>query len=266
MAKNNNTDDRPVLCDIKKGYALVTLNRPERLNAFNSDMHHELRNILTEVDNNDGIRAVLITGAGRGFCAGQDLRDIDPTVCQHDLSEPIIEFYNPLIMQLKNIKKPKIAAINGVVAGAGIGLALACDMAVSANNAKFAMAFGKIGLVPDSGLTWFLVRLVGVTKAKALMLSNAVLTAEEAKDYGFVWHLCEPEELMSYAESLTKSLAFRARLATQLTIDAFEKAQNNTLIEQLNIEAMFQREAGYSTDFKEGIVAFLEKRPPVFHK
>ncbi len=260
------TNEPPILFDVKAGYAVITLNRPKQLNSFNNEMHHALQDALAEVESNDDIRAVLITGAGRGFCAGQDLGDRDPTKNQYDLSETITTFYNPLIKRLRALKKPKIAAVNGVAAGAGIGLALACDIALSANNAKFAMAFGKIGLVPDSGLTWRLVKLLGLSRAKALILTNAVLTAEEAQQYGLLWRLYDAAVLFERAEALTKQLAYGPQVGTRLTIDALDQADSNTLDEQLDIEATFQREAGYSDDYKEGVTAFLEKRPAVFYK
>lgn len=258
--------ENPIQLAVKDGYAVITLNRPKQLNSFNSEMHLELQKALDEVESNEAIRAVLITGAGRGFCAGQDLGDRDPTKQQYDLSETITTFYNPLIRRLQALQKPMVAAVNGVAAGAGIGLALACDITLSANNAKFAMAFGKIGLVPDSGLTWRLVKLLGLSKAKALLLTNAVLTAEEAEQYGLVWRLYEPSALLERAEALTKQLAYGPQTGTRLTIEALNRAETNSLDEQLELEAEFQREAGYSDDYKEGVTAFLQKRPAVFYK
>ncbi len=261
-----NTNAPPILFEVRRGYAVITLNRPKQLNAFNTEMHYALQNALTKVESDDDIRAVMITGAGRGFCAGQDLSDVNPTKRQYDLSEPITAFYNPLIKRLQALKKPKIAVVNGVAAGAGIGLALVCDIVLSANNAKFAMAFGKIALVPDSGVTWFLVRLLGPNKAKALMLTNTVLTAEEAEQYGLVWRLYDPMLLTKRAEALTRQLAYGPQVGTRLTIAAFDQAETNTLDEQLDVEAEFQRQAGYSDDYKEGVAAFLEKRLAEFYK
>lgn len=258
--------ENPILFTQKDGYAIITLNRPKQLNAFNNEMHYALQEALTEVENNDAIRAVLFTGAGRGFCAGQDLGDRDPTKQTYDLSETITTFYTPLITRLEALHKPKIVAINGVAAGAGIGLALACDIALAADNAKFAMAFGKIGLVPDSGLTWRLVQLLGVSKAKALFLTNAVLTAEEALQYGLVWRLYDAGVLAEKAEQLTQQLAYGPETGTRLTIAALNQAQTNDLATQLELEAVSQKTAGYSEDYKEGVTAFLEKRPAVFYK
>lgn len=260
------SDNQAILFEPKPGYAIITLNRPKQLNSFNNDMHYQLQEALNEVEKNDDIRAVMFTGSGRGFCAGQDLGDRDPTKQTYDLSETINEFYNPLIKQLEKTNKPKIAVVNGVAAGAGIGLALACDITLAATTAKFAMAFGKIGLVPDSGLTWRLVRLLGVSQAKALILTNAVLTAEEALTYGLVWRVYDHDILYKKGEELTQQLAHGPRIGTQLTIDALNQASTNSLSEQLVLEAAYQQKAGYSKDYKEGVTAFLEKRPAVFYK
>lgn len=261
----SNTES-PILFAIKNGYAVITLNRPKQLNSFNNEMHYALQDAISEVENNADIRAVLFTGAGRGFCAGQDLGDRDPTKNTYDLSETLTTFYNPLITRLEALNKPKIAAVNGVAAGAGIGLALACDMVLAVDNAKFAMAFGKIGLVPDSGLTWRLVQLLGVARAKALVLTNAVLTAEEAEQYGLIWRRYDSSQLLEKAEQLTQQLAHGPQTGTRLTIAALNQAQTNSLAEQLDLEAISQREAGYSEDYKEGVSAFLEKRPAVFYR
>lgn len=251
---------------IKDGYAVVTLNRPKQLNSFNEQMHKDLNDALDQVAKNEDIRALLITGAGKGFCAGQDLGDRDPRQQQYDLSETILQFYNPLIKKMDSLHKPKIVAVNGVAAGAGIGLALACDIVLAANDAKFAMAFGKIGLVPDSGLTWRLVRLVGLARAKALVLTNAVLSAEEAEQYGLVWRRYEKTVLMERAEQLAHQLAYGPQTGTRLTIAALNQAVTNTLEQQLALEAQSQKEAGFSKDYQEGVTAFLEKRPAIFYK
>lgn len=266
MTNTDLKNQSPILFEVKEGYAIITLNRPKQLNSFNNDMHYALQKALDDVESDENIRAVMFTGAGRGFCAGQDLGDRDPTKNSYDLSETITTFYNPLITRLEALHKPKIAAINGVAAGAGIGLALACDIVLAADNAKFAMAFGKIGLVPDSGLTWRLVRLLGLARAKALVLTNAVLTAEEAEHYGLVWRVCAPDALVQRAEILTQQLAYGPQVGTRLTIHALNQATTNTLEEQLVLEANSQKEAGYSADYKEGVSAFLEKRPAVFYK
>lgn len=259
-------NEKPVLLVEQDGYAIITLNRPKQLNAFDEAMHYELQKALEIVEKNDDIRAFLLTGAGRGFCAGQDLGDRDPRVNSYDLSQTITTFYNPLITRLEALKKPKVAVVNGVAAGAGIGLALSCDIVLAANTAKFAMAFGKIGLVPDSGLTWRLVQLLGVARAKALVLTNAALTAEEALSYGLIWRLYESSSVLEHGKNLAKQLAHGPQTGTRLAITALDAAMANTLAEQLKLEAEFQREAGYSEDYKEGVSAFLEKRSPIFYK
>ena len=255
-----------VLMTHENGVATITLNRPKQLNSFNEDMHVALAAALDEVVANEQIRAVIFTGAGKGFCAGQDLGNRDPRKQKYDLGQTITDFYNPLMKRLTNLGKPTIAVVNGVAAGAGVGIALACDIVLCADKAKFAMAFGKIGLVPDSGLTWALVQLVGLARAKALVLTNATLSAEQALEYGLVWRVYEADRLMDEATKLATSLAHGPALGTELTIKALNQATSNSLEEQLELEAKYQREAGYSDDYKEGVTAFLEKRPAVFYK
>lgn len=251
---------------IKDGVGIITLNRPKQLNSFNEEMHHALASALDEVVSNEQVRAVIITGSGKGFCAGQDLGNRDPRKQTYDLGQTITDFYNPLMRRLKDLGKPTIAIINGVAAGAGIGIALACDIVLCSDKAKFAMAFGKIGLVPDSGLTWTLVQLVGLARAKALVLTNATLTAEQALEYGLVWQVYESDRLMDEGLALATTLAHGPALGTSLTIKALNQATSNSLEAQLELEAKYQQQAGYSDDYKEGVTAFLEKRPAVFYK
>ncbi len=248
------------------GIAVISLNRPKQLNSFNEEMHNALSTILDEVVANDQARAIIITGEGKGFCAGQDLGNRDPRKQTYDLGKTITEFYNPLMKRLKNLGKPTIAVVNGVAAGAGIGIALACDIVLCSDKAKFVMAFGKIGLVPDSGLTWILVQLVGLARAKALVLTNANLSAEQALGYGLVWKIYESDRLMNEAVKLATTLAHGPALGTALTIKALNQATKNSLEEQLELEANYQQKAGYSDDYKEGVTAFLEKRPAIFYK
>ena len=253
-----------ILYEIRQGVATITLNRPKQLNAFNEEMHLELRRVLEDAQTSPKVRAILITGAGKGFCAGQDLGDRAPTAEARDLGETITRFYNPLIRQLETLHKPKVAVVNGAAAGAGIGLALACDIVLCADNAKFAIAFGKIGLIPDAGLTWRLVRLLGLARAKAFVLTQGVWTAEQAHDYGLVWEVHESSVLMERARTLASLLAHGAATGTALAIDALNQAVNHTLEEQLLLEADYQRQAGFSPEYREGVQAFLEKRAPVF--
>ncbi|WP_367104130.1 enoyl-CoA hydratase-related protein [uncultured Psychrobacter sp.] len=263
-AKTNSSDT--IQLTIQNGVATITLNRPKQLNSFNEEMHKALAATLDEVVEDEQVRAVIITGAGKGFCAGQDLGNRDPRKQTYDLGQTITEFYNPLMRRLKDLGKPTIAVVNGVAAGAGIGIALACDIVLCADKAKFAMAFGKIGLVPDSGLTWTLVQLVGLARAKALVLTNATLSAEQALEYGLVWRVYESERLMDEALALATALAHGPALGTALTIKALNAATYNSLEEQLKLEANYQQQAGFSDDYKEGVTAFLEKRPAVFYK
>ena len=255
-----------ILTSSHDGVMTITLNRPKQLNSFNEEMHLALRTALKFAKDDDNVRAIIITGSGKGFCAGQDLGNRDPRKQTYDLGQTITEFYNPLMKCLRNLGKPTIAVVNGVAAGAGIGIALACDIVLCADKAKFAMAFGKIGLVPDSGLTWSLVQLVGLARAKALVLTNATLTAEQALEYGLVWKIYESERLMNEAVKLATNLAYGPALGTALTIKALNHATENSLDKQLEIEASYQQKAGYSDDYKEGVTAFLEKRPAIFFR
>lgn len=255
-----------VLYEVKGGVAEITLNRPAQLNAFNEEMHLELRRVLTQAQNDDGVRAILLTGAGKGFCAGQDLSARAPGEKAHDLGETLTRFYNPLIMQMEALHKPKIAAVNGAAAGAGIGLALACDIVLAADTAKFAIAFGKIGLVPDAGLTWRLVQLLGLARAKAFVLTQGVWSAEQAREYGLVWEVHEAAMLATHAKELANRLAHGAATGTALAIDALNQAVNHTLEEQLQLEVQYQRQAGFSPEYREGVSAFLEKREAVFFR
>ena len=252
--------------DISRGVGKITLNRPQQLNAFNEEMHLELRRVLEDAATNDAVRVLMITGAGKGFCAGQDLGARAPSDTPYDLGETLIHFYNSLMRQLQALKKPKIAVVNGAAAGAGIGLALACDIVLAADTAKFAIAFGKIGLIPDAGLTWRLVQLLGLARAKAFVLTQGVWSAEQARDYGLVWEIHEASVLMERSEDLARRLALGSATGMALSIDALDQAANHTLEEQLELEARYQREAGYSPEYREGVSAFLEKRAPVFYR
>lgn len=253
-----------VLYEVSRGVGKITLNRPQQLNAFTEEMHLELRRVLEDAAQNDQVRCLMLTGAGKGFCAGQDLGARAPSDTPYDLGETLINFYNPLMRQLEALKKPKIAVVNGAAAGAGIGVALACDIVLAADTAKFAIAFGKIGLIPDAGLTWRLVQLLGLARAKAFVLTQGVWSAEQARDYGLVWEIHEAAVLMERSVALAERLACGAATGMALSIDALNQAANNTLEAQLEVEARYQREAGFSAEYREGVTAFLEKRAPVF--
>ncbi len=258
--------DATVLHESRDGYAVLTLNRPDRLNAFNEAQHLALRAALNECAGDDACRAVVLTGAGRGFCAGQDLSDRDPTLVGEspDLGRTLETFYNPLVLQLRNLEKPVVCAVNGVAAGAGANVAFACDIVLAARSAKFIQAFSKIALIPDAGGTWWLTRHLGEARAKALAMTAHPLSAEDAANWGLIWRAVDDEKLMDEAFALAEGFAKGPTHAYALTKKAIHAASGNTLEEQLQVERTLQREAGQSNDYKEGVAAFLAKRPAVF--
>ena len=262
--------DSPVLVALDGGVLRITLNRPERLNAFNTAMHDTLRAALHRAETEAEVRAVLLTGAGRGFCAGQDLSERDPRKLiaegrwPPNLSETLSHNYNPLIRRLRDLPKPVICAVNGVAAGAGANLALACDIVLAARSARFIQAFAKLGLVPDAGGTWFLPRLIGEARAKALAFTAEPLDAQTAADWGLIWRAVEDEHLMQEAEALAHRLASGPTYGLGLAKAAIQEAATNDLSAQLDLEAESQFRAGASPDYAEGVAAFLEKRAPKF--
>jgi 2-(1,2-epoxy-1,2-dihydrophenyl)acetyl-CoA isomerase len=258
-------DEIPVLSERRDGYRLVTLNRPERLNAFNEAMHERLMAVLLEAEADDTCRALLLTGAGRGFCAGQDLSDrvVQPGLTP-ELNNTIERFYNPLVRKLRDLPMPVICAVNGVAAGAGANIALACDVVVAARSAKFIQAFAKIGLVPDSGGTWLLPRLIGRARARGLALLAEPLAAEEAEAWGLIWKVIDDESLIIEATKLAAHLATQPTFGLALTRRALDAAEMNSLDEQLDLERDLQNQAGRMPDYAEGVRAFFEKRPPSF--
>jgi 2-(1,2-epoxy-1,2-dihydrophenyl)acetyl-CoA isomerase len=255
-----------VIHEAREGYSVLTLNRPDKLNAFNEAQHLALRAALDECEANKGCRAILLTGAGRGFCAGQDLSDRDPAMLGEspDLGRTLETFYNPLVRQLRGMEKPVICAVNGVAAGAGANIALACDIVLAARSARFIQAFSKIALVPDSGGTWWLARLVGEARAKALALTADALSAEEAAAWGLIWRAVDDDKLTIEATALAEGFAKGPTHTYGLIKQAIHAAASNSLDQQLDLERDLQREAGQSDDYKEGVTAFLEKRAPVF--
>ena len=256
---------QPILVSVEAGVQTITLNRPERLNAFNVEMHQLLRAALTQADDDDAVRAVLLTGAGRGFCAGQDLseRDVGGDAAI-DLSVTIGTHYNPLVRRLRALPKPIVCAVNGVAAGAGANVALACDIVLAARSASFIQAFAKIGLVPDSGGTWLLPRLAGRARAMGLALLGDRLGAEDAASWGLVWKAVDDDRLMAEAGALARSLAAGPTRAYGLIKRALDASETSTLDAQLDLERDLQREAGFSADYREGVAAFLGKRKPAF--
>ena len=249
----------PILIDNRGAWRVVTLNRPDRLNAFNEPMHRALAKALDDAAEDIGCRAVLLTGAGRGFCAGQDLAAI-----AGDLGTTIENFYNPLIRRIAAMNKPVVCAVNGTAAGAGANIALACDIVLAARSAKFIQSFAKIGLVPDSGGTWLLPRLIGEARAKALAMLAEPISAETAENWGMIWRAVDDDQLQSEAEALATHLASQPTQGLAMIKQAFAKSATNTLDAQLDLERDLQRRAGETPDYAEGVSAFTAKRPPNF--
>ena len=241
----------------------VTLNRPDKLNAFNAEMHLALRAAL---DGASAKRAVLLTGAGRAFCAGQDLGERDPRDWDEppDLGETVRTYWAPLVRQLKALELPVVCAVNGVAAGAGVSVALACDVVIAARSARFIQAFAKIGLVPDAGGTWLLPRLIGEARAKALALTAEPLSAERAEEWGLIWKVAEDDMVRDEGRALARRLAGGPTFGLGLTKRAVQAAAENDFATQLALEAELQGRAARSEDYAEGATAFLEKRPAKF--
>lgn len=255
-----------VLTEIAEGVLTLVLNRPDRLNAFNEEMHLALRAGFQRAHDDAGIRAVLLTGAGRGFSAGQDLGDRDPRKGgpAPDLGATLEAFYNPTLRLIRSLEKPVVCAVNGVAAGAGANIALACDIVLAARSARFIQAFSKIGLVPDAGGSWSLTRILGEPRAKALALTAEPVSAQQAADWGLIWKAVEDASLMEEAHELAVSLAAGPTRGLGLTKRLIQAAADNSLDAQLDLERDAQREAGRSRDYAEGVTAFLEKRPAQF--
>jgi 2-(1,2-epoxy-1,2-dihydrophenyl)acetyl-CoA isomerase len=255
-----------VLISLEAGVQTITLNRPERLNAFTPEMHKELRRALEQALDDRAIRAVLLTGAGRAFSSGQDLaeRNVAPGATPIDLSVSIGSYYNPLVRGMRELPKPIVCAVNGVAAGAGANIALACDVVLAARSASFVQSFARLGLVPDSGGTYFLPRLAGTARAMGLALLGEPLAAEDAERWGLIWKVCDDERLMPEAIALARTLASGPTKGYGLVKKALYASANNSLDAQLDLERDLQREAGFSEDYREGVAAFLQKRAPQF--
>ncbi|HAV5319836.1 TPA: 2-(1,2-epoxy-1,2-dihydrophenyl)acetyl-CoA isomerase [Acinetobacter baumannii] len=259
-------DYQNIIAEEKNGVGYLTFNRPKALNSFNVDMHREVAEVLNLWTKNPDVRCVVISGEGRGFCAGQDLGDrvVYPNAEAPDLGYSIETYYNPLIKTIVSMPKPVICAVNGVAAGAGANIALACDLVIAAKSANFVQAFCRLGLVPDSAGTWFLPRAVGHARAMGLALLGDKLPAETAKEWGMIWDVVEDAELKTKVTELAERLAKQPTFGLSLIKKAIHQSSNNTFDEQMLLERDLQRIAGRSEDYREGVQAFMNKREPNF--
>jgi 2-(1,2-epoxy-1,2-dihydrophenyl)acetyl-CoA isomerase len=255
-----------ILFESAGGIARITLNRPDRLNSFTNGMHGELRDVLANVQRDRDLRVLLLTGAGRGFCAGQDLSDrtVAPGAAPVDLGASIENNYRPLVLALRALPLPVVCAVNGVAAGAGANIALACDLVIATRSASFVQPFCKLGLVPDSGGTYFLPRLVGTARALGLALTADKLSAEQAADWGLIWKCVDDAEFLATVDALLQHFAQAPTRGLAEIKRVMYASEGNTLAAQLDVERDAQRELGFSADYREGVTAFLEKRPPRF--
>jgi len=258
----------PVLVSLQAAYLPgvlhITLNRPEKLNAFNPAVHKGLAEAMSRAESEAAVRCLLITGAGRGFCAGQDLTERDMKASAIDLGSGLETWYNPLIKRMRTLPKPIVCAVNGVAAGAGANFALACDIVLAARSASFIQAFVKIGLVPDCGGSYFLPRLAGMQRAMGLAMTGDRLSAEDAERWGLIWKCVDDAKLKDEAEKLSMQLASGPTRSLGMIKQAMYASAGNTLAAQLDMERDLQRDIGKGGDYREGVAAFLEKRKPSF--
>ena len=249
--------------EIKEGVGKMTLNRPEKYHSFVREMALQLQDALDKCNNDKSVRAILITATGKAFCAGQDLGEAtDPN--GPDLTQIVQEHYNPIIKKIRNMEKPVVAAVNGVAAGAGASIALCCDIVIAAESASFIQAFSKIGLIPDSGGTFFLPRLIGMQKAAALMMTAEPVTATDAVNMGMIYKVFSDDSFEEESWKLVSKLAMMPTKGLGLTKRLLNASYSNNFEEQLDMEDKCQTIAGNTSDFKEGIEAFFEKRKPNF--
>ena len=260
--------EQTIRFSLEGGIARITLQRPQKMNSFNAQMHGELRAALDQVQADPAARVLVLTGAGRAFCAGQDLADeevrLQPGQPAPDMGDLVERHYKPLVLRLQNLRVPTIAAVNGVAAGAGASLALACDLVVASKSAFFLQAFSKIGLSPDTGSTWFLPQRVGMARAMGLALLAEKLPAEQAQQWGLIWAAVEDAAFAGYIDTLAAQLAQAPTKALVRTRQAMHSSLSHTLEQHLSTEAGFMRELGGNHDYLEGVQAFLQKRPPQF--
>lgn len=255
-----------VRLDVADGVATLTLNRPDRLNSFTVAMHGEVRAALDTVDADVSVRCLVLTGAGRGFCAGQDLADraVAPGSEALDLGASIENYYKPLLLRLRRLRMPTVCAVNGVAAGAGANIPFACDLVFAAKSASFIQSFSKLGLVPDCGGTWWLPRLVGPARTMGLALLGDKLPAAQAEEWGLIWRTVEDDELMPTVQATARQLAAGPTRSYVRTREAVETGMKLSFEASLDLERDFQRELGRSADYHEGVTAFMEKRAPRF--
>jgi 2-(1,2-epoxy-1,2-dihydrophenyl)acetyl-CoA isomerase len=259
------TADTTILVDLRPGYRVITLNRPDKLNAVNDAMHQALRRALGDAEADESCRALLLTGAGRGFCTGQDLSDRLAKSGESVVLGGAQEiFYNPLVRKLRSLPFPVVAAVNGVAAGAGANIALACDIVLAGRSANFIQSFARVGLVPDSGGTWILPRLVGSARAKGLALLAEPLSAEKAEQWGLIWKCVDDAALASEAQKLCEHFATAPTQGLALIKQALNASVGNSLDAQLDLERDLQRMASLTLDYAEGVRAFIEKRKANF--
>ncbi len=248
-----------------EGYRILALNRPEKLNSFNEDLHRALKASIDDADADTSCRALILTGEGRGFCAGQDLGDRSEAMkAGGPITSTLEAHYNPLVRRIRSLRMPVICAVNGIAAGAGANLALGCDIVVAARSAKFLQAFAKIGLIPDAGGTWVLPRLAGPARARGLALLAEPISAEQAEAWGMIWKVVDDAQLMPEVIAMATRLASGPTHAFATIKRALDRAETNTLDQQLDLERDLQGELLNQHDFKEGVAAFFEKRAPKF--
>jgi 2-(1,2-epoxy-1,2-dihydrophenyl)acetyl-CoA isomerase len=251
---------------VENGVGQLFLNRPDRLNSFTDQMHAEMRSCLKTVARDDDIRCLLLSGRGRGFCAGQDLsdRDVAADETMPDLGQTVERNWNPLVRTLRKLEKPVVCAVNGVAAGAGSSVAIACDIVYAARSAKFIQSFSNVGLVPDTGGSWTLPRLVGHARAMGLAILGEKISAEQAADWGMIWKCVDDDDLLPQTIALAEYLATRPTRGLAYTKRALTASLSNSLDEQLDLERDLMRMAGRTEDYREGVNAFMNKRDPEF--
>ena len=256
-----------ILFEIADGIARLTLNRPDKLNSFTTEMHEEVQSAMAHLRGEPAARVLLLTGAGRGFCAGQDLGDsaVAPGTEPADLGKTIERYYGPLVLALRALPMPVVCAVNGVAAGAGVNLALACDLVIAKKSSSFIQSFARLGLIPDTGGTYLLPRLVGTARAMGLALLGDKLTGDQAAEWGLIWKCYEDGVFEAEVEKLLTHLAGAPTLGLARTKQAIYASANATLEQQLGVERDAMRSLGFSEDYAEGVKAFLEKRAPVFY-